>query len=185
MVGRSLCGRSFFIEATMITALYALKRTDIRATSALASLFFLIIGTFWLLGSLQEPVFYHLVGSQYHPQVNIISFVLIVPLMLGYMVLLERFDTRRVFVTVLSCYAVFFTFAAAALAHPVMGLANTQPSVNRLLGWVVFAVIKTYGSILVTLFWSFAVSVTTVDVAKVTFPLLWSALRLALLLQPV
>lgn len=154
----------------MLSGTFALSKDQARTTGVLAGLFFLIIGTFWLLGSLQEPIFYHLVGSQYHPQVNIISFFFIVPLMLGYMVLLDRFDVRRVFITMLSTYALFFSGAAVLLAHPTIGLANDVPDVRRLLGWVVFAVIKTYGSFLVTLFWSLATSVTTVDTAKLTFP---------------
>lgn len=151
----------------MITAL---SNEQKYVTAVLAGLFFLIIGSFWLLGSLQEPIFYHLVGSQYHPRVNMISFLFILPLMFGYMALLDRLSTRRVFIAMLAAYAVFFTVAAALLAHPTIGLANTTPSVSRWLGWIVFAVIKTYGSFLVTLFWSFAVSVTTIEVAKLTFP---------------
>jgi hypothetical protein len=50
-----------------------------RLSLLLSSLFFCIVGTFWLLGSLQEPIFYHLVGRQYHPQVNVLAFVCIMP----------------------------------------------------------------------------------------------------------
>ena len=151
----------------MITVLSTEQK---HVTAVLAGLFFLIIGSFWLLGSLQEPIFYHLVGSEYHPRVNMISFLFILPLMFGYMALLDRLSTRKVFITMLAAYALFFTVSAGLLAHPTIGLANTTPSVSRWLGWVVFAVIKTYGSFLVTLFWSFAVSVTAIEVAKLTFP---------------
>lgn len=143
---------------------------QIKTSITLAALFFLIIGSFWMLGSLQEPIFYHLVGSQYHPQVNIISFFCIVPLMLGYMALLDRLNPRRLFVLVVGLYALFFAGAALLLCHPTIGLANTQPHVTRLLGWAIYTIIKTYGSFLVTLFWSFAVSVTTVEAAKDSFP---------------
>lgn len=151
---------------------------DLRKHGALATLFFLIIGSFWLLGSLQEPIFYHLVGRQYHPQVNIIAFFAIIPLMFAYLAALQHWGATRVFVGASLGYAAFFSVAAFLLQHPTIGLANTQPEVTRLLGWLIYAIIKTYGSFLVTLFWTFATSITTVDEAKVTFPAIFAVAQL-------
>ena len=151
---------------------------DLRKHGALAALFFLIIGSFWLLGSLQEPIFYHLVGRQYHPQVNMIAFFAIVPLMFAYLAALQRWGATRVFVGASLLYAAFFTGAAVLLQHPTIGFANTQPDASRLLGWVVYAIIKTYGSVLVTLFWTFATSITTIEEAKITFPAIFAFAQL-------
>ncbi|MGD1997498.1 MAG: hypothetical protein PVJ92_01140 [Candidatus Dependentiae bacterium] len=155
-----------------------LSAFDLRKHSLLAALFFLIIGSFWLLGSLQEPIFYHLVGRYHHPQVNIIAFLPIIPLMFGYLAALQRWGPMPVFVGASLGYAAFFTGAAFLLQHPTIGLANTQPEATRLLGWLIYAIIKTYGSFLVTLFWTFATSITTVEEAKMTFPAIFAIAQL-------
>ncbi|MDQ5890289.1 MAG: antiporter, family [Candidatus Dependentiae bacterium] len=141
-----------------------------RKNWLLAALFFLIIGTFWLLGSLQEPIFYHLVGRQYHPDVNVISFFCIIPLLLGYMAGLNRWQPQTVLAGATALYALFFAAAAFLLTVPGIGLPDAIPSCGNLLGWAYFAITKTYGSLMVTLFWTYATSVTTVEEAKKSFP---------------
>jgi len=136
----------------------------------LAILFFLIIGTFWVLGSIQEPIFYHLVGRQYHPQVNVISFFCIIPLLLWYMACLSRWRPEKVLAAATALYAIFFATAAFLLAVPGIGLPAAVPAAHNLLGWAFFAITKTYGSLLVALFWTYATSITTVDEAKTAFP---------------
>ena len=138
--------------------------------SELAALFFLIIGTFWLLGSLQEPIFYHLVGSQYHPQVNVISFFCIIPLLLWYMASLNRVRPERILVFATCLYGIFFSCAAVLLTIPGIGLPEAVPSAYNILGWAFFAITKTYGSLMVALFWTYATSVTAVEEAKTSFP---------------
>ena len=136
----------------------------------LATLFFLIIGTFWLLGSLQEPIFYHLVGRQHHPQVNVISFFCIIPLLLWYMASLNRLRPEKILFTATWLYGLFFGLAALLLTIPGIGLPGAVPSVYSVLGWAFFAVTKTYGSLMVALFWTYATSVTAVEEAKTSFP---------------
>ncbi len=135
-----------------------------------AILFFLIIGTFWLLGSLQEPIFYHLVGRQYHPQVNVISFFCIIPLLLWYMASLNRWRPEVVLRGATLLYAAFFAVMAGCLMVPGIGLSASGPNVYNIVGWAFFAITKTYGSLMVTLFWTYATSVTTVEEAKTSFP---------------
>lgn len=138
----------------------------------LASIFFLIIGTFWLLGSLQEPIFFHIVGASYYPLANILSFVILLPLMLFYLTALARYGLCTVFVFFTLAYAVFFFCMGLLLLHPTIGLANAVPASERVLGWFFYLVARNYGTFLVTLFWSFATSVTSVGDAKMVFPFL-------------
>jgi len=139
-------------------------------TGLLSLLFSLIIGSFWILGSLQEPVFYHMVGREFHPQVNVISFFIIFPFLLGYLFFLGKISKYRLFLTCVAFYACFFSVSALLLLHPSLGLANDVADKGRLLGWALYAVTKTYGSILVTIFWSFATSLSSLEEAKKSFP---------------
>jgi AAA family ATP:ADP antiporter len=136
----------------------------------LAVLFFCIVGTFWLLGSLQEPIFYHLVGREYHPQVNVLAFVCIMPMLLWSLAAINRFQPQRVLAGAALLYMVFFGCAAVLLGVPGIGLPGATPAVSNILGWAFFAVVKTYGSLMVTLFWTYATSIVSVDDAKRIFP---------------
>ncbi len=149
-----------------------------RTVLLLALLFFFIIGTFWLLGSLQEPIFYHLVGREYHPQVNVISFFCIIPLLVGYVAGLSRWRPQMVLSVATVMYGLFFGLAALLLTVPGIGLPGATPSVNNFLGWAFFAITKTYGSLMVTLFWTYATSVTTVESAKRSFPFITTCAQL-------
>jgi len=141
-----------------------------RLSLLLSSLFFCIVGTFWLLGSLQEPIFYHLVGRQYHPQVNVLAFVCIMPLLLWCMAAITRYRPQRVLSGAALLYMICFGSMAVLLAMPGVGLAGSIPRVSNLLGWAFFAVVKTYGSLMVTLFWTYATSIVTIEQAKKVFP---------------
>ena len=46
------------------------------------------------------------------------------------------------------------------LNHPTIGLANQTEDPSRILGWVSYCGIESFGSVMVSLFWSFAVSPT-------------------------
>ena len=141
-----------------------------RVSWLLSGLFFCIVGTFWLLGSLQEPIFYHLVGRQYHPQVNVLAFICIMPLLLWCMAAITRYRPQRVLQWAAILYMIFFSGAAVLLALPGIGLEGATPAVGNILGWAFFAVVKTYGSLMVTLFWTYATSIITVEAAKQVFP---------------
>lgn len=143
-----------------------------RKTLSLATIFFFIIGALWLLGSLQEPIFYHLVGRSYHPLVNIISSFGTIPLMALYMALLSFVPLRYLFFTTSLLFAGAFIGMGFLLLHPIIGLANIVASPERLLGWVFYVAVKSYGSFMVMMFWSFATTITHLDEAKRIFPLI-------------
>jgi AAA family ATP:ADP antiporter len=67
-------------------------------------------------------------------------------------------------------YMICFGSMAVLLAMPGVGLVGSIPRVSNLLGWAFFAVVKTYGSLMVTLFWTYATSIVTVEQAKRVFP---------------
>jgi AAA family ATP:ADP antiporter len=141
-----------------------------RVSLLLSALFFCIVGTFWLLGSLQEPIFYHLVGRQYHPQVNVLAFICIMPLLLWSMAAIGRYRPQWLLAGAAVLYMGFFASTAVLLGIPGIGLPGATPAVGNILGWAFFAVVKTYGSLMVTLFWTYATSIVLVEDAKRIFP---------------
>lgn len=55
-------------------------------------------------------------------------------------------------------YGCLFLGIAFMLNHPTIGLANQTEDPSRILGWVSYCGIESFGSVMVSLFWSFAVS---------------------------
>ena len=54
---------------------------------------------------------------------------------------------------------------------PNIGLANIHADPSRILGWVWYVFVESFGSLVVALFWAFATDITTADSAKKGFSL--------------
>ena len=65
----------------------------------------------------------------------------------------DMFPKHQLFYIVGGFYAIAFSIIAACLAHPVWGVENTESSPYRLLGWISYCTIESFGSIGVSLFW--------------------------------
>ena len=51
-------------------------------------------------------------------------------------------------------------------------MANTVASPTRYIGWIWYAFVESYGSLIVVLFWAFTTDITLPDTAKRGFPLI-------------
>ena len=71
-------------------------------------------------------------------------------------------------------YGLFILILAAYLADPINGLSNRNKDPSRLLGWVCYFVIESYGSLMVSLFWSFTNSIMNLEQAKGAYGLIIS-----------
>jgi len=69
-------------------------------------------------------------------------------------------------------YGILFAVSSFLLRLPDVGLANTNSDPSRVLGWIVYVGIESYGSICVALFWSFVASSTSSASAKKGYPLI-------------
>ncbi len=58
------------------------------------------------------------------------------------------------------------------LADPNIGLSNTDASPRRILGWVSYCAIESFGSICISLFWAFVNSIMHFDGAKSAYGLI-------------
>ena len=69
-------------------------------------------------------------------------------------------------------YATLFLGIAYFVAHPTIGLANPILSESRILGWIIYLSIESFGSLAVALFWSFAASINDTNSAKKGYALI-------------
>jgi ATP/ADP translocase len=138
----------------------------------LAGTLFFIIGGYWLLRSLKDPIVSTIVGVEYIPKCKMVSLVVVFALVFVYNKLLDIFPKHRLFYIVGGFYALAFAVIAQLLADPVIGLANTNADPRRLLGWVSYCAIESFGSICVSLFWAFVNSTMNFEGAKSAYGLI-------------
>mmetsp|Transcript_27507 Transcript_27507/g.82583 ORF Transcript_27507/g.82583 Transcript_27507/m.82583 type:complete len:192 (-) Transcript_27507:3-578(-) len=124
----------------------------------LSTTLFFIIGGYWLLRSLKDPVIATICGVEYIPKAKMLSVVVVLVLVFVYNKLIDMFPKHQLFYIVGGFYACLFTLIAALLASPPtssFSIENTEADPWRLMGWVSYCGIESFGSIGVSLFWAF------------------------------
>ena len=131
----------------------------------LSGIFFFIIGVYWLLRPIKDGVFFTIVGKNYQPMAKILSFVVVGLLVLVYSKLVDKLSRHKL----LSILACFYATAIAAFAYflldPQIGMANLQSSPDRLIGWLWYFFVESFGTIMIGLFWSFVSDTTNSESA--------------------
>lgn len=157
----------------LIRALYGdISSEEIKKFSLLSLIFFFTIGAYWLLRPLKDGLFFKMVGKQYQPTAKMLSVFVVIAMVMIYTKLIQLVEKHKLFYIIGTFYAAIFVTVAFLLGHPTIGLANTVPSAHRYLGWVVYFAIESFGSIAVSLFWSFVSSITDSASAKKGYALI-------------
>ncbi|OQR89924.1 hypothetical protein ACHHYP_05942 [Achlya hypogyna] len=155
------------------TTLYGDIAEDDRWRAAwLSGTLFFIIGGYWLLRSLKDTVLATLVGLEYQPMAKMLSLAVVLGMVFLYNRLVDLVERHTLFYIVGAFYGASFGVIAFALALPTVGLTNEIPSPERYLGWLSYFVIESYGSITVSLFWSFVNFTFDYTRAKSTYGLI-------------
>ncbi len=161
-----------------------LSRAELFEFGILSLTLFVILGTYWLMKPLKDAVFMKTVGRLYLPYAKIACFFFIIPLILIYSELVDFFEKQKLFYIICTIYMVLFVGFSFLLSHPTIGLANTVPHATRLLGWSLYLAIETFGSLVITLFWSFVISSTDTQLAKKGYPLVLAGAQVGAIIGP-
>lgn len=149
-----------------------LTQDEFKRFGILSSVFLFIIGSYWLLRGIKDGIFSYTVGVEYIPKAKMGTILILFPLVLGYSKLVDLVEKHVLFYILCSAYFVLFTGLAIALANPVTGIQNTETSPYRIVGWVTYFGIETFGSLIVALFWSFVASTSDSASAKKGYALI-------------
>lgn len=149
-----------------------LTSKEIKRFSILACTYLFIVGTYWLMRPLKDALFMHIVGKYYLPYAKIASVLIMIPLILIYSKFVDLVQKHRLFYILFLFYAILFLGIAYFVAHPTIGTANTVLNKNRILGWVIYLSIESFGSLAVALFWSFVASTNDTSSAKKGYALI-------------
>lgn len=156
----------------------------IRILSLAATLFFMI-GGYWLLRSLKDPVLTALCGVTVIPKAKMLSVFVVLGVVSFYNRLLDTDIPRhQLFYIFGTFYFCLFTLVSMLLMHPTIGLQNEQPNPTRILGWISYCAIESFGSVMVSLFWSFANSNITLESAKASYGVMVATAQIGSIIGP-
>lgn len=156
------------------------SKEELKKFSLLAIIFGFTIGVYWLLRPIKDGVFCKMAGSSNIPLAKIFSLFIVIPIVLIYSKLVDKFPRHRIFYALCTIYGLLAFLFAYLFYDSVLGLSNLQKVtiaggkvetrhvllIGRIIGWAWYAFIESFGSIMVALFWAFAADTTTPESAK-------------------
>ncbi len=145
---------------------------ELKKFGFLAVIFGLIIGTYWTLRPMKDGIFNAIIGIDYQPYAKMLSVLVVFPLVILYGKLIDMFPRHKVFYVLIAIYASLAIILTYFLLSPEFGLLNTVKSPARILGWLWYVYVESFGSLIVALFWAFTTDTTLPDSAKRGFPII-------------
>ncbi|MBN2267170.1 MAG: hypothetical protein JW725_02395 [Candidatus Babeliaceae bacterium] len=133
------------------------------------TLFFFIIGIYWSLRCVKDAIFSSFIGADYIWQAKILSMFVVFPIVILYSYLVDLFPRHRLFYALSVIYSTLFVGLSWFLTNESYGVYAPQGARWRLLGWVSYIVIESFGSLLPALFYSFMADTTTPESGKKGF----------------
>jgi len=159
----------------MITRLHSylwgdLSPSEVKKFSILSGIFFLLIGSYWLLRTQKDATFDAIVGLAYQPRAKMVSWVVSIVLVLIYSKLVDVLGKKNLLLVLSTVFGGSFLAIACCLAWAPFGFADPVAGPHRIFGWVIYVLIESLGSLMVGLFWAFVTSTTSADSAKKGYP---------------
>ncbi|HZW61930.1 MAG TPA: Npt1/Npt2 family nucleotide transporter, partial [Candidatus Babeliales bacterium] len=161
-----------------------LKGQELKKFSLLATIFSLIIGSYWLLRLLKNTLLYKIAypvslgwsadqGRLMQPVLKFWSPFVVIALVLIYSKLVDLFEKDKLFYIICTFYTLLFGAITITLAmRHFWGDAFLGRDLLSALGWVSYFTIESFGSLVVALFWSFTASITDSESAKRGYPII-------------
>ncbi len=153
------------------------EREEFKKFLRMGLIFALIIGVYWTLRPLKDAIFIQLVDKLHLPYAKTVSVLALLPLVMFYTKLLERTSRERMLIILPTFYGLavlcfsLMIFFVQAPAHEIAERASWWWLSTRLLGYLWYLFVESFGSLVVALFWAFAADTTDPTHAKRGFPL--------------
>lgn len=153
------------------------EKEEFKKFLRMGCIFALIIGVYWTLRPLKDAVFIQLVDKLHLPYAKTVSVIALLPLVIFYTKLLERFSREKMLVILPLFYSLIVLVFAALMPfvqlpkEEMNGLAPLPFFAIKALGYLWYLFVESFGSLVVALFWAFATDSTAPDSAKRGFPL--------------
>jgi AAA family ATP:ADP antiporter len=173
-----------FMDRAMRKITGDLDGDDFLRVLWLGGTLFFIVGGYWLLRTIKDPIISSIDGVQYIPQAKIASLFVVFGLVVVYNKMLDIYPKSQVFYMMGLFYGLLFFAIGILLLHPTIGLPNTTADPSRLLGWVSYVAIESFGSMVVQCFWALVNSSVNVNFAKKNFGFIVAGAQIGSVLGP-
>lgn len=130
------------------------------------ALLLLIIGIYWELRCMKDAIFNAFIGSEETATAKIWSLIIVFPLVTVYSWLIDKFSRKHLFYVIAGIYAAFFFGMAFLIGNESFGMNAPESSRWALLGWSSYIMIESFGTLVVSLFYSFMADTTTPEAGK-------------------
>ena len=159
----------------------------------LSCVFFIIIGSSWLLRSLKNLIFIKIAfpeslgyaphyGLSMYPVAKFWLPFIAIPLLIIYTSVASRYNRNNLYSLIIGLYCLLFIVIACILyAHERWQSTYVSTSLLAYLGWCAFFIIETFNALSVTLFWSVTSSISSTSSAKKGYPLIIATAQVACL----
>jgi len=147
------------------------SREELKKFIKLGIIFALVIGVYWTMRPLKDSIFGSMAHADNQPWAKLVSMLVLFPLVMVYGQFVDKVARHKLFYVLGGIYAVGTLIIGGLFMHPTIGLANTTVDATRILPWVWYVFVESYGSLVVALFWAFAADTASDDSAKRGFPL--------------
>jgi len=104
--------------------------------------------------------------------------IFVIPFIGWFSKLVDRHKKQTVLYILFTIYALICLIFALLLSHPVIGVANTQPSPYRIFGWLFSLTMDFYPTFVIGTFWAFINSISTPDFAKNSYGIIHAFVKM-------
>lgn len=155
------------------TAIFDMPKEDKKHFAILTAAFFFTVGGYWCLRSLKDAIFDQLVGLHFQPYAKMLSMIVLSVMLLVYSRAVDSWSLPNLIRRMFRLYAVFFlmmTLLYRVTPHVGQEFFQYVSLPGLPLGWLWYVGIESSGSLLVSLFWSFAATTTSSQAASRGYP---------------
>lgn len=154
------------------------EKEEFKKFLRLGLIFGLIIGVYWTLRPLKDAIFIQLVDKMHLPFAKTFSVLALIPLVMVYTRLIDKFSKERMLILLPLFYGVMifgFSLLMLCLQMPqeqFLSQSLTFKVFARITGYFWYLFVESFGSLVVALFWAFSTNITNPNAAKKGFPLI-------------
>ena len=138
-----------------------MSKGELIKFSILSVTLMLILGDYWMLRTLKNALFNDLVGYQHQPFAKIISVFFIAFVVLVYSKLVDMLQKHSLFYLLATMYGVLFIVLGYLSGRPELVSLSPNSALypyfawipGKALGWTLYLLIESFGSLIVVLLW--------------------------------
>jgi AAA family ATP:ADP antiporter len=122
--------------------------------------FFVIMGAYTLIREIKDAVFMIIVGRDFLPDIKILSWFVMVPLVFLYGYISERVKKHNILIIYSLIYCIGDFILSFLIENKNIGLFNNVSSPYRIFGWVFYLFLEGHSPFIVGVLWAFFNSIS-------------------------